>query len=141
MGVKRGDWVRFTNFGNTSSTQVARDFQGVIADGPDFSGRIDAVTDLCSYKTPQEAEANLAACGFLGGGSGGVVTNGEGEVVGISTAGMNYDNYYSDAKDLKDRFNLSFPGANYGFETGFTPDDTTIVPARRIVQALAGLSL
>jgi hypothetical protein len=54
---------------------------------------------------------------------------------------MNYDNYYSDAKDLKDRFNLSFPGANYGFETGFTPDDTTIVPARRIVQALAGLSL
>ena len=138
-GVKRGEWVRFTNFGNTNSTQVVRDFQGVIVRGPDFSGRISAITDLCSRKTPKEAEVNLATCGFLGGGSGGVVTNGEGEVVGISTAGMNYSNYYSDAKDLKDSFNLSFPGAHYGFETGFTPDDTTVIPFERIVQVLTGL--
>ena len=137
-GPERGQWMRFTNFGADAPPDKPRDFYGVTADGQPYD-YVTVISDICAFPADRAAE-EYATCGFVGGGSGSVVTDTSGEVQGIAVSGMNYSDYFEDAEGLKNRFNMSFPGAPYGFESGFTPDDTSVVPVRTIKDVLNKLS-
>jgi hypothetical protein len=132
--VKRGDWVRFTNYQANVSINSPADYYGLVASTPPYS-TFETYTGLVNYTTPSEAVTDPYANRAVGGCSGGVVTE-NGKVVGMSYASDAYPDFYDNAQSLQEANNIYFPNAVYGNQTGFTPTSTSLISASTIETVL-----
>ena len=93
------------------------------------------MTGLNGFKDKKTADLIKRHFRAMPGASGGPVTDKDGNVVGeIVTATK--DDTYLGGDLIKALYDIEFPGATYGDETGFEPASSNIVPSFYITQAL-----
>jgi hypothetical protein len=132
--TRRGGWVEFTNFELNRPIKDPDNFSGLVTSSPPYLP-FTALTGLISYPNPSEAKRYELADRAEAGISGGVVTQ-NGRVVGLSYAADSWPDYYDNASLIEKADNVDFPGADYGFSTGFTPDTVALIGEDTIESAL-----
>jgi hypothetical protein len=127
--ASRGDWIQFSNFEIGSSLEQPANFYGLLTSSAPHNA-FEALTGI-SY-TPN-AYLNRGAPGD----SGGLVSVGD-RIAGLSFAGNDEPGKYISQEDIA-AVNVHFPGAVYGFNTGFAPAEAWLIGSQTIQLALTSI--
>jgi hypothetical protein len=137
--AKRSKWVRFVNYqGAYPTIGFPSEYTGLVV-APDKSETgLTALTGLVEL-TPPITNGEFEDSHLTGGASGGPVTDRQGRVIGISTAG-DKDGIYMGPSEIKFFYNVVFPGANYGDGGGFVPVEASMTPSYLIEKAIGSIT-